>query len=53
MGRRKTERNFRVSVVNAGGVLKKEDARLFAKWFLRWAIANGSIQLPQRKGAEA
>ena len=52
-GRKRTERNFRVNMINPGGILKEEDARRFAKWFLRWAIDNGAIKLPGRKGAEA
>lgn len=49
-GRKRTERNFRVNVINPGGILKEEDARRFAKWFLRWAIDNGAIKLPGRRG---
>ena len=52
-GRKRTERNFRVNVINPGGILKEEDARRFAKWFLRWAIDNGAIKLPGRKEAVA
>lgn len=52
MGRKRAEREYHVNVVNPGGVLKKEDAQRFAKWFLNWAIANGTIKLPRREGAE-
>lgn len=52
MGSKKADWNYRVNVVNPGGELKDEDVRLFAKWLLKWSIANGTITLPRRKEEE-